>query len=200
MFKWNFVVLARYPTIIYFNFGKNQRPYEGGREKKDFIKFMTNPDDPNAEKVDQADEWREIEGYQHVNFLDDTNFDEFIKSKSKVLVLIYAPWCGHCKAMKPAYGQAARQMKSFLPGTYLAAVDGTKSPKLSKIFQVKGYPTLKYYENGQFKFDYDSGRTADDIVNFMREPKQKSAAPTATPTATPPATPPAPAPAKKNEL
>lgn len=73
--------------------------------------------------------------------------------------------------MKPAFGQAAREMKSFLPGAYLAAVDGTKSPGLNKRFEIKGYPTLKYYENGLFKFDYAGGRAKEDIVNFMREPK-----------------------------
>ena len=179
-------VCFRFPTILYFNFGKNPKPYEGGREKKDFVKFMSNPADPNAAKADQRDEWVGVEGHEHINFLDDATFDEFVAAKSKVLVLVYAPWCGHCKALKPAYGQAARQMKSFLPGAYLAAVDGTKSPALNARFAVKGYPTLKYYENGQFKFDYDSGRTADEIVAFMREPKQRSPPP-----------PPPPAPAKK---
>ena len=87
----NSVRLESFPTILYFNFGKNPKPYEGGREKKDFIKFMTNPDDPNADKVDQKDEWRDFEGYEHINYLDDTNFDEFMKDKQRVLVLIYAP-------------------------------------------------------------------------------------------------------------
>lgn len=81
----------RFPTIIYFNFGKNQRAYEGGRETKDFVKFMTNPDDPNAAKADQKDEWLDIEGHEHINFLDDDTFDEFVKSKGKVLVMVYAP-------------------------------------------------------------------------------------------------------------
>jgi hypothetical protein len=77
--------------------------------------------------------------------------------------------------MKPAYAEAAVDMKKFLPGAYLAAVDATHSPKLSKMFSVKGFPQLKYFENGAFKFNYEQGRTKDDFVNFMRDPKEKEA-------------------------
>ena len=80
-----------FPTILYFNFGKNPTPYDGGREAKNFIKFMSNPNDPNSQKQDQTEEWSHLSGYEHVNFLDDSSFDEFINSKQKVLVMFYAP-------------------------------------------------------------------------------------------------------------
>lgn len=163
-----------FPSIKYFNFGKNPQDYEGGREEKDFIKFMTNPNDPDAGKFDARQDWLDVAGNEHVNFLDDTTFDAFITNHDKVLVMFYAPWCGHCKTMKPAYGDAATEMKKFLPGAYLAAVDSTKSTKVSKELSIQGFPTLKYFENGSFKFDYESGRSKDEIVNFMRDPKQRA--------------------------
>jgi hypothetical protein len=79
-----------FPTIIYFSFGKNSKPYEGGRELKDFIKFMSNPNDPNALKFDAREDWLDISGNQHIGFLDDTTFDNFIAEKKKVLVMFYA--------------------------------------------------------------------------------------------------------------
>lgn len=72
-----------FPTIIYFNFGKNPQPYEGGREAKDFIKFMSNPNDPNAGKSDPRDDWLDIAGNQHIHFLDDSSFDKFIEEKKE---------------------------------------------------------------------------------------------------------------------
>jgi protein disulfide-isomerase-like protein len=163
-----------FPTIFYFKYGKNPQPYEGGREAKDFIRFMSNPEDPNSSKPVLGEDWQEIQGHQHVNILGDSNFDEFIQSKKKVLVMFYAPWCGHCKNMKPAYGQAATELTSFVPGSYLAAVDATLSSKLSQRFDLKGFPTLKYFEDGQFKFDYQGGRNKEDFVEFMRNPKIKT--------------------------
>jgi hypothetical protein len=76
--------------------------------------------------------------------------------------------------MKPAYAEAAADMKRFLPGAYLAAVDATKAQELGQRFELKGYPTIKYFENGQFKFDYNGGRSKDDIVNFMKSPESKA--------------------------
>ena len=46
--------------------------------------------------------------------------------------------------MKPAYGEAATEMKKFLPGAYLAAVDSTKSTKVSKAYSIQGFPTCNY--------------------------------------------------------
>ena len=73
--------------------------------------------------------------------------------------------------MKPAFGQAAIDLKRFLPGAYLAAVDLTKTRLLSDRLKLTGFPTLKYYENGLFKFDYNGGRTKEAIVEFMKDPK-----------------------------
>ena len=76
--------------------------------------------------------------------------------------------------MKPTFCEAATDMKRFLPGAYLGAVDATKSQQLGQRFELKGYPTIKYFENGKFKFDYDGGRTKEDIINFIRNPQTKT--------------------------
>ena len=72
--------------------------------------------------------------------------------------------------MKPAYGEAASELTSFVPGSYLAAVDATKTTKLNERFKLQGFPTLKFFENGEFKVDYSLGRTRESIVQFMRNP------------------------------
>ncbi len=96
-----------------------------------------------TESIDPKEDWKGVPGHDHIYFLDDKSFDQFINEKRKVLVLFYAPWCGHCKNMKQAYGQAASEVTSFVPGSYLAAVDATKSKTLKERFAIQGFPTLK---------------------------------------------------------
>jgi protein disulfide-isomerase-like protein len=134
---------------------------------------MKNPSDDSAGKHDPTESWKNVPGYEHVNLLDDSAFFEFIKTKPRVLVMFYAPWCGHCTHMKPAYAEAAGDLKRFLPGSYLAAVDATKCKKVAKKFKTNGFPTLKYFENGEFKFDYTHGRKREDLVEFMKNPTEK---------------------------
>ena len=51
---------------------------------------MSNPNDPNALKFDAREDWLDIPGNQHISFLDDTTFDNFIAEKKRVLVMFYA--------------------------------------------------------------------------------------------------------------
>lgn len=79
--------------------------------------------------------------------------------------------CGHCKRMKPEYEKAAVLMKEKkLPGI-LAAIDATKEKEIGNKFNVKGYPTVKYFSNGEFKFDVNV-RDTDKIVEFMKNPSE----------------------------
>lgn len=50
----------------------------------------------------------------------------------------------------------------------LAKVDATVEPELAKKFDIQGYPTLKFWNNGS-KSDYDGPRDADGIVQWIRE-------------------------------
>ncbi len=49
--------------------------------------------------------------------------------------------CGHCKAMKPAYGEAAAQLDDEGVKGVLAAVEATSESQLAQRFDIKGYPT-----------------------------------------------------------
>jgi thioredoxin-like negative regulator of GroEL len=49
----------------------------------------------------------------------------------------------------------------------LAAVDAVKESAIGQQFGVKGYPTVKYFVNGEFKFDVNV-RDTEKIIEFMK--------------------------------
>lgn len=50
----------------------------------------------------------------------------------------------------------------------LAAVDATKEPDLASRFDVKGYPTLKYFNRGEYKYDAGHARQEEQIIAFIK--------------------------------
>ena len=54
----------------------------------------------------------------------------------------------------------------------MAAVDATKARSLAEQYGVKGFPTIKYFKDGELQYDYGYARETDALVGFMREPSE----------------------------
>ena len=165
--------VSGYPTMKYFRYFNKEpvREYDGGRTKDDFVSFMNDPDDPRAGKPppppSPQEQWAGLEGAEQVLHLEDATFDSVLGGKDHALVAFYAPWCGHCKAMKADYALAAGELRGEA-NLALAAVDATAEPKLGQRFEIRGYPTIKYFKRGKPATEYNGGRTKGDFVKFLR--------------------------------
>jgi len=102
----------------------------------------------------------------NVLVLDDDNWEEATGEHSAMLVEFYAPWCGHCKTLAPEWTKAAKSLASS--DIKLAKVDATVATKLAKRFEVKGFPTIKFFKHGQGS-DYNGGRTESEIVSWVNK-------------------------------
>jgi protein disulfide-isomerase A6 len=98
------------------------------------------------------------------------NFEQVVNQDKNVLVEFYAPWCGHCKNLEPEWKIAG---ETFTEGDdiVIAAFDATTDQDLSGKYEIKGFPTIKYFPKGKKDApeDYDGGRSADTIVKWVND-------------------------------
>ncbi len=75
----------------------------------------------------------------------DTNFDEFVKNNSKVVVDCWAAWCAPCRMLGPIIDELAEEKTDVT----FAKLDVDKNRTVPSKYGIMSIPTLLYFKDGQ---------------------------------------------------
>jgi len=78
--------------------------------------------------------------------LTNQRFQELLQEGKSFVIDYWAPWCGYCRRIAPAYDRIAQQYGDRI---VVAKVNIDEEPELAKKEQIEVIPTLVLYKEGK---------------------------------------------------
>lgn len=98
--------------------------------------------------------------------LSSANFNKHLmNSDIPVVVDFWAPWCGPCQTMAPAFAQAAEQLE---PNYRLAKVNTEAEQSLGAQYAIRSIPTLALFKNGKEIARQAGAMGVEDIQRWVK--------------------------------
>ena len=93
-------------------------------------------------------------------------FRNLMEDGKVFLVDYWAPWCGYCRRIGPAYEKIAQQFEGRM---LVAKVNIDDEPQLAELEHIEIIPTLVLYKNGKAVDSIVAPESKAMIENFIQE-------------------------------
>ena len=104
----------------------------------------------------------------------DDDFEEVaVQSPVPVLVDLWAPWCGPCRAVAPGVEQAARSLAGRLK---VVKVNVDEAPRVSARFEARSIPLLLLLDRGTVVDRQVGALPPEALVRWVEEAVRRQAA------------------------
>ena len=108
-------------------------------------------------------------GNNKVIELDNNDFEDTLnKENTLVFIMFYAPWCPHCTNLMDTWSGLAKEFGDD-NSIAIAKIDTDKNKEIGQKHSIKGYPTLKLYQNGKEAEHYKGPRNVNAMKQFIKK-------------------------------